>query len=198
MVKKIKGGYKTKDGFYIKSDCKNSLEDGHMDEEGYILDPITYDRITSGNIVQFSDDLCYNKSEPFYNNLRTAKKLPFGNPLTDSDMATLNIGIRPQNNLEVLPPPPIQQRGFPRIAPLPQRPLPPGQARAPLPRFRDIYNEETGEMDRYEIDYGRAPVYGIRGGNTKKRKGSKKRKSSKKRKGSKKRKSSKKNKTKRK
>ena len=58
-----KGGYAVKNGFYIKNDCKNNDEDGSIDEDGYILDPLTYERISEGNLIQLSDGLCYNKSK---------------------------------------------------------------------------------------------------------------------------------------
>jgi hypothetical protein len=86
-MKKTKGGYAVKNGYYIKDDCKNNEADGSLDEDGYILDPLTYERIIEDNIVQLSDGLCYNKSKNLVKNIRKRNSLPFGHPLTIMDEA---------------------------------------------------------------------------------------------------------------
>jgi hypothetical protein len=84
-----KGGYAVKNGFYIKNDCKNNELDGSVDEDGYILDPLTYERIQEGKIIQLSDGLCYENSRGLAKNIRKRNSLPFGHPLTLNDEAKL-------------------------------------------------------------------------------------------------------------
>jgi len=85
-----KGGYSIKNGYYIKNDCKNNESEGSVDEAGYILDPLTYERITEGNIVQLSDGLCYNKSRELARNIRRRNSLPFGHPVNVMDLANFS------------------------------------------------------------------------------------------------------------
>jgi hypothetical protein len=84
-MKNKKGGYKVKNGFYIKNECKNNEADGSIDDEGYILDPLTYERIEEGKIIQLSDGLCYEKSINLRNAIQNRKTLPFGHPVTKDD-----------------------------------------------------------------------------------------------------------------
>jgi hypothetical protein len=85
-----KGGYAVKNGFYIKHDCKNNKDDENVDDEGYILDPLTYERIKEGQLIQLSDGLCYNKSKQLAKVIKTRNTLPFGNPITIVDEAKLS------------------------------------------------------------------------------------------------------------
>jgi hypothetical protein len=84
-----KGGYAVKNGFYIKNDinndCKNNDEDGSLDEDGYILDPLTYDRIKEGNLIQLSDGICYEKSKNLATAIKNRNTLPFGQAVTTED-----------------------------------------------------------------------------------------------------------------
>ena len=89
-----KGGYAVKNGFYIKNDikndCKNNNEDGSIDEDGYILDPLTYERISEGNLIQLSDGLCYNKSKNLSRVVKNRNTLPFGHAVTSVDKTKLS------------------------------------------------------------------------------------------------------------
>jgi hypothetical protein len=89
-----KGGYAVKNGFYIKNDinndCKNNDEDGSLDEDGYILDPLTYDRISEGNLIQLSDGICYSKSVGLSRNIKDRNSLPFGHVVTGLDKIKLS------------------------------------------------------------------------------------------------------------
>lgn len=80
-----KGGYAVKNGFYVNNDCKNNVEDGSIDEDGYILDPLTYDRIKEGNLVQLSDGICYEKSKNLATAIKNRNTLPFGHAVTSVD-----------------------------------------------------------------------------------------------------------------
>jgi hypothetical protein len=85
-----KGGYSVKNGFYIKNDCKNNVEDGSIDEDGYILDPLTYDRIKEGNLIQLSDGICYEKSKNLSRAIKNRNTLPFGHVVTSVDKKKLS------------------------------------------------------------------------------------------------------------
>jgi hypothetical protein len=85
-----KGGYAVKNGFYIKNDCKNNDEDGSIDEDGYILDPLTYDRIKEGNLIQLSDGICYEKSKNLAIAIKNRNTLPFGHAVTSVDKKKLS------------------------------------------------------------------------------------------------------------
>lgn len=85
-----KGGYSVKNGFYIKNDCKNNVEDGSIDEDGYILDPLTYDRIKEGNLIQLSDGICYKKSKNLSRAIKNRNTLPFGHVVTSVDKKKLS------------------------------------------------------------------------------------------------------------
>ena len=85
-----KGGYAVKNGFYIKNDCKNNDEDGSIDEDGYILDPLTYDRIKEGNLIQLSDGICYEKSKNLSRAIKNRNTLPFGHVVTSGDKKKLS------------------------------------------------------------------------------------------------------------
>jgi hypothetical protein len=93
-MKNKKGGYSVKNGFYIKNDikndCKNNDEDGSIDEDGYILDPLTYDRIKEGNLIQLSDGICYEKSKNLSRAIKNRNTLPFGHVVTDLDKTKLS------------------------------------------------------------------------------------------------------------
>jgi len=86
-----KGGYAVKNGFYIKNDCKNNVEDGSIDEDGYILDPLTYDRIKEGNLIQLSDGICYEKSKNLTIAIKNRNTLPFGHDVTSVDKKKLSL-----------------------------------------------------------------------------------------------------------
>ena len=90
-----KGGYAVKNGFYIKNDikndCKNNDEDGSLDEDGYILDPLTYDRIKEGNLIQLSDGICYEKSKNLTIAIKNRNTLPFGHDVTSVDKKKLSL-----------------------------------------------------------------------------------------------------------
>ena len=88
-----KGGYAVKNGFYIKNDCKNNDEDGSLDEDGYILDPLTYEKISEGNLIQLSDGLCYNKSKNLSRVIKNRNTLPFGHAVTSVDKKKLSSSI---------------------------------------------------------------------------------------------------------
>ena len=94
-----KGGYSVKNGFYIKNDCKNNDEDGSIDEDGYILDPLTYERISEGNLIQLSDGLCYNKSKNLTRVIKNRNTLPFGHAVTSVDKKKLSSPISSLNSL---------------------------------------------------------------------------------------------------
>ena len=201
---KTKGGYKEKNGFYIKGDCKNSEEDGHINTERLILDPVTnepmpvvldpltYEPILEGNIVQLSDDYCYNKSAGLIQSINNRGALPFGNKLMNSDRRKLNLPEsyeeytmnnvfqRPIN--AQLPPPPPAQFGQPQIND--PGPPPPGTG---MPGYSQVWSIQN---QRWELRRNQAPRSRTnRGGYTKKRKSIKKIKSaSKRRKTNKKRK----------
>ena len=89
-----KGGYSVKNGFYIKNDikndCKNNDEDGSLDEDGYILDPLTYERIKEGYLIQLSDGICYSKSAGLSRNIKDRNSLPFGHAVTGLDKIKLS------------------------------------------------------------------------------------------------------------
>ena len=93
-MKNKKGGYSVKNGFYIKNDikndCKNNDEDGSIDEDGYILDPLTYDRIKEGNLIQLSDGICYEKSKNLSRAIKNRNTLPFGHVVTSGDKKKLS------------------------------------------------------------------------------------------------------------
>ena len=93
-MKNKKGGYSVKNGFYIKNDikndCKNNDEDGSIDEDGYILDPLTYDRIKEGNLIQLSDGICYEKSKNLSRAIKNRNTLPFGHAVTSVDKTKLS------------------------------------------------------------------------------------------------------------
>ena len=89
-MKNKKGGYTVKNNFYIKTDCKNNEFEETVDEQGYILDPLTYDRIIKGNIIQLSDGFCYNKSKNLKKSIKNRDTLPFGHPVTIMDEAKLS------------------------------------------------------------------------------------------------------------
>ena len=93
-MKNKKGGYSVKNGFYIKNDikndCKNNDEDGSLDEDGYILDPLTYDRIKEGNLIQLSDGICYEKSKNLSRAIKNRNTLPFGHVVTSGDKKKLS------------------------------------------------------------------------------------------------------------
>ena len=92
-----KGGYAVKNGFYIKNDinndCKNNDEDGSLDEDGYILDPLTYERISEGNLIQLSDGICYEKSKNLARVIKNRNTLPFGHAVTSVDKTKLSSSI---------------------------------------------------------------------------------------------------------
>lgn len=106
----MKGGYKTKDGFYIKDDCthdcKNSEEEGMIDEDGYILDPILFERIPESEIVQLSDKYCYDKrnSKQLLNAVKHSKRLPFGHNVTSADKRKLKTHSSSSESLKSLTP----------------------------------------------------------------------------------------------
>jgi len=197
---KTKGGYKSKNGFYVKGDCRNNEEDGHIDEEGYILDPLTYEKIGEGNLIQLSDDYCYNKSQGLINNINTRNTLPFGNAVTHNDKLILRGQVaRPVDVPVADANPPVADARIPvpparitipgeRIIYRPIPPAVPGQSRAPRSQYQEIYDEDTEEMDRYRIVYGPVPRsrYGGSRGGSKKRKSIKEKKTTKKRKTTKK------------
>lgn len=118
-IKNKKGGYTVKNGYYVKNECKNNEADGSIDQEGFILDPLTYEKIPEGNIVQLSDGLCYNKSKDLAKSIRKRNTLPFGHPLTIMDEAnftsssipsisSIESSISPEDIQQlVIPPPPI-------------------------------------------------------------------------------------------
>ena len=89
----MKGGYKIKDGFYIKDECKNSVEEGMVDEEGFILDPILFDKIPKHKLLQLSDGYCYDKSnsQQLLTVINRSNRLPFGHDVKSVDRRELNI-----------------------------------------------------------------------------------------------------------
>lgn len=132
-----KGGYSVKNGFYIKNDikndCKNNDEDGSIDEDGYILDPLTYDRISEGNLIQLSDGLCYNKSKNLSRVVKNRNSLPFGHAVTSLDKKNLSISIpsSPEVSIPYLEDEefeitPIRRRRRPVQINIPPRPNVPG------------------------------------------------------------------------
>lgn len=87
----MKGGYKIKDGFYIKDDCKNNEDEGMIDENGYILDPILFEKIPEHQIVQLSDGYCYDKqnSQQLLTVINRSNRLPFGHDVKSADRRKL-------------------------------------------------------------------------------------------------------------
>jgi hypothetical protein len=87
----MKGGYKIKDGFYIKNDCKNSEDEGMIDEDGYILDAVTFEKIPEQMLVQLSDGYCYDKrnSQQLLTVINRSKRLPFGHDIKSDDRRKL-------------------------------------------------------------------------------------------------------------
>ena len=104
-MKNKKGGYSVKNGFYIKNDikndCKNNEEDGSIDEDGYILDPLTYDRIKEGNLIQLSDGICYEKSKNLSRAIKNRNTLPFGHVVTSGDKKNLSLSLSSTSSPEV-------------------------------------------------------------------------------------------------
>ena len=85
----MRGGYSVKNGFYVKDDCKNNEADGSLDEDGYILDPLTYEKISEGNLIQLSDGLCYNKTKNLTQVIKKRNTLPYGHLVTSADKQNL-------------------------------------------------------------------------------------------------------------
>ena len=87
----MKGGYKIKEGFYIKDDCKNSEEEGMIDEDGFILDPVTFEKIPKSKLIQLSDGYCYDKrnASQLLNVINRSKRLPFGHDIKSDDRRKL-------------------------------------------------------------------------------------------------------------
>ena len=106
-MKNKKGGYTVKNNFYIKTDCKNNEFEETVDEQGYILDPLTYDRIIKGNIIQLSDGFCYNKSKNLKKSIKNRDTLPFGHPVTIMDEAKLSSSEKSLSSDTVSTPSPL-------------------------------------------------------------------------------------------
>jgi hypothetical protein len=87
----MKGGYKIKEGFYIKDDCKNNEEEGMIDEHGYILDPFTFEKIPEQQLIQLSDGYCYDKqnSRQLLTVINRSNRLPFGHNVKSADRRKL-------------------------------------------------------------------------------------------------------------
>lgn len=93
----MKGGYKIKEGFYIKDDCKNSEEEGMIDEDGFILDPVTFEKIPKRKLIQLSDGYCYDKrnSQQLLTVINRSNRLPFGHDIKSDDRRQLRV-IKPK------------------------------------------------------------------------------------------------------
>lgn len=100
----MKGGYKIKDGFYIKDDCKNNEEEGMIDENGYILDPVTFEKIPEHQIVQLSDGYCYDKqnSRQLLTVINRSNRLPFGHDVKSADRRKLKSSSSSESSINSL------------------------------------------------------------------------------------------------
>ena len=161
-MKNKKGGYSVKNGFYIKNDikndCKNNDEDGSIDEDGYILDPLTYDRIKEGNLIQLSDGICYEKSKNLSRAIKNRNTLPFGHAVTSVDKKNLSSSSSPEEEeFEITP---VRRRRRPVQINIPAtRRRPPGSR-----------NRTTRQRPILLIESDSPEVIGNSGRGTKKRK----------------------------
>jgi hypothetical protein len=99
----MKGGYKIKEGFYIKDDCKNSEEEGMIDEDGFILDPVTFEKIPERKLIQLSDGYCYDKrnSKQLLTVINRSNRLPFGHDIASDDRRQLR-ALKPKKRLLIV------------------------------------------------------------------------------------------------